>query len=105
MKHKSIATSTWKSMISNVKSLGHMISRMRIDNDLVLLSKEFTLVCESEEISSERDVPYFHWQLGMIERQWRTLTDRAKTLLPVAKLPDKFWGHTFLAMIYIRNRC
>ncbi len=28
-----------------------------------------------------------------------------KTLLLVAKLPDRFWGHAFLTMVYIRNRC
>ena len=28
----------------------------------------------------------------------------AKTLLVTAYLPDKFWGHAFLTMVYIRNR-
>jgi hypothetical protein len=45
MKHKSDAPSTWKTMISSVKSLGYTISRLRIDNDIVFLSKEFTTVC------------------------------------------------------------
>jgi hypothetical protein len=75
MKHKSDATATWKSMISRVKSYGYKISRLRIDNDTVLISKEFTLVCETEAIAVERTVPYSHWQLGRIERQWRTLID------------------------------
>jgi len=97
MKHKSDNSSTWKSMISSVKSYGYKISRLRIDNDTVLLPKEFTLVCETEGIAMERVVPYSHGQLSKIERQWRTLVDRAKTLLLVAKLPDRFWGHAFLA--------
>ena len=88
MKHISNATSTWKSMISSVKSLGHRISRLRIDNDTVLLSKEFTLVYESKGIEVERIVHYSHWQLGKIERQWRNLADGAKTLLLVAQLPE-----------------
>ncbi len=37
MKLKSDATSTWKSMIASVKSLCYNISRVRIDNDTVLL--------------------------------------------------------------------
>jgi len=104
MKHKSDSTSTWKSMISSVKSLGHMISRLRIDNGTALLSKEFTLVCETEGVAEERIVPYSLSQLGMIERQWGTLVDGAKTLLLVAKLLDRFLGHPFHAMVYIRNR-
>ena len=64
MKHKSYATSTWKTMVSNVISLGHVISRVRIDNGTVFLSKEFTLVCKSEGIAVERNIPYSHWQLG-----------------------------------------
>ena len=88
-----------------VKFYGYKISRMRIDNDTVLLSKEFTLVCETEGIAAERTIPYSHWQLGRIERQWKTLTDGVKTLLLVAKLADRFWGHAFLNMVYIRNRC
>ena len=92
-------------MISNVKSYGCKISRLRIDNDTVLLSKEFTLVRENEGIAIERTVLYSHWQPGRIERQWRTLADGAKTLLLVAKLPGMFWGHAFLNMVYIRNHC
>jgi hypothetical protein len=45
-----------------------------------------------------------HWQLGMIKRQWRTLTDGAKAPLLYASLPDRSWGQAFLTMIYIRNR-
>ncbi len=92
-------------MISSVKSLGYTVSRLRIDNDFVFLSKEFTAVCEAENIVVERTVPYAHWQLGRIERQWRTLADGAKTLLLLADLPNRFWGHAFLTMVYIRNRC
>ena len=40
MKHKSDATSTLKSMISSVKSLGYTISRVLIANDTALLCKD-----------------------------------------------------------------
>ncbi len=105
MKHKSDAFSTGKTMISSVKSLGYTFSRLRIDNDTVFLSKEFTTVCASESIAIERTAPYAHWQLDKIERQWRTLVDGAKTLLFMANLPNRFWGHAFLTMVYIRSRC
>jgi len=88
-------------MISTVKSTGHSVHRIRIDNDTVLMSAEFTSICHSEEIAVERTVPSSHWQLGRIERQWRTLAEGAKTLLMHAGLPHRFWGHAFLTMLYI----
>jgi hypothetical protein len=88
IKNKSDSTSIWMSMISNVKPLGHKISRMRIDNDTILRSKEFTLVFEFEGITVERVIPYSHCQLSRIERQWRTLADGAKILLLLARLPE-----------------
>jgi len=90
---------------AQVKCNYRSISRLRIDNDSVFLCSEFTALCESAGISVERTVPYAYWQLGRIERQWRTLTDIAKALLLYASLPDRFWGQAFLTMIYIRNRC
>jgi hypothetical protein len=77
-------------MIAKIKLMGHTISRLKIDNDTVFLCSEFTALCESEGISVKRTVPYAHWQLGRIERQWRTLTDGAKALLLYASLPDRF---------------
>jgi hypothetical protein len=105
MKYKSDAPYTWKIMIASVKSLGYSINRVRIDNDTVFLSKDFTTVCVEACITVERTMPYAHWQLGRIERQWQTQADGAKTLLLMADLPNRFWGHAFLAMVYIRNRC
>ena len=68
MKHKSDATSTWKTVISNVKPMGNSISRVRIKNDTVLLCNNITIVCESEVIAVERIVPYSHWHLSKIKR-------------------------------------
>ncbi len=70
--------------------MGYSISRLRIDIDTLFLCSEFIALCESEIIFVERTVPYAHWQLGRIERQWRTLTDGAKALLLYARLPDRF---------------
>jgi hypothetical protein len=91
-------------MIASVKSLGYTVSRLRIDTDSVFSSKEFTAVCATESIHVERIVPYAHWKLGRIERQWRTLADGAKILLLLAGLPNRLWGNAFLTMVYIKNR-
>ena len=90
-------------MIASVKSLGYTVSRLRIINDTVSLSKEFTTVCAAESIAVERTAPYAQWQLGRIERQWRTLADGTKTLLLMADLSNRFWGRAFLTMVYIKT--
>jgi hypothetical protein len=104
LKHKSDAPSALQEILSSIASFGHHPRRLRIDNDTVLLSSTFTALCRSSNITIERTVPYAHWQLARIERQWRTLADGAKSLLLAAHLHDRFWGHAFLAMIYVRNR-
>jgi transposase InsO family protein len=70
MKYKSDASYTWKTMTACGRSLGYSINRVRIDNDTVFLSKDFTAICAAANIAVERTVPYAHWQLGRIERQW-----------------------------------
>ncbi len=66
MKYKSDAPHIWKTIIASVKALGYSINRVRIDNDTVFVSKDFTAVCVEAEIALERTVPYAHWQLGRI---------------------------------------
>ena len=35
---------------------------------------------------------------------WRSLSEEAKTLRVTLDRPDKFGGHAFMTMVYIRNR-
>ncbi len=60
MNYKSDTSYTWKTMIASVKSLGYSVNRVRIDNDTVFLSKDFTTVCVAAYIAIERTVPYVH---------------------------------------------
>ena len=66
MKYKSDAPSTWMMMIASVKSLGNIVSCMRIDNDSVFMSKDFIAACATYGIIVERTFPYARWQLGII---------------------------------------
>ena len=58
-------------------------------------------ICQNEQIVVERTLPYVHWHLARIERQWRTLSEGAKTLLVTPNLPEKFWEYAVMTMIYI----
>jgi hypothetical protein len=98
------ATNSWQGFIVTIKSLDFSIKRVQIDNDSVFLSAQFMQVCQDGQIVVERIVPYAYWQLARIKRQWKTLSEEAKTLLLTAKLLDTFWGHAFMKMGYSRNR-
>ena len=67
------------------------------------MSTQFSQLCKDEQIIMEKTIPYAHWQLASIEKQMTTLSKGAKTLLAMANLPDKLWGHAFLTMVYIRS--
>jgi hypothetical protein len=66
IKYKFDAPYPWKMMITSVKSLGYSINRIRIDNDTVFMSKDFTTICAAKGIAVERTLPYAHWQLVSI---------------------------------------
>jgi len=98
MKTKMEAAGCWKRFIITIKSLIFSVKRVRIDNNLVLPNAQFSQVCQNEQIIVERTAPYAHWQLARVERQRRTLSEGAKTLLVASHLPDKFLGHAFLTI-------
>ncbi len=104
LQRKSDAPSALTEIIATISSFGYQPSILRIDNDTVLLSAAFTAICRSSSITIQRTVPYAHWQLARMMRQWRTLADGAKALLLSSGLPDHFWSFAFLTMVYLRNR-
>jgi len=42
--------------------------------------------------------------VAYVERLCRTLSDGVNTLILSSGLPDRFYGHAFLTMVYLRNR-
>jgi hypothetical protein len=68
IKNKSVSTVAWCSMIFVVKSIGNIISRVRIDNDTALLCHDFSELCQAEVITVERTITYAHLLMGRIER-------------------------------------
>ncbi len=101
---KSNSKARGNAIIVTIESLNFTIKRGRIDNKSVSLCAQFMQVCQDKQIIVERKVPYSLWQLARFEMHWKTLSEGAKTLLVTADLPDKFWGHAFMTMVYIRNR-
>ena len=101
---KSSAPDVLLTFLQYIRSVGHKVHTLRIDNDTVFLSETFQNICRNENITIQRTAPYAHHQLGRQERQWRTLTESVKAMLLEAGLDKRFWGYAFLTAVYVRNR-
>jgi Reverse transcriptase (RNA-dependent DNA polymerase)/gag-polypeptide of LTR copia-type len=104
LRTKDEAVGVFRRFLAYIRSLGHSVRVVRVDNDSVLLSNAFYDVCNEHGISVERTAPYSHWQHGRIERQWRTLSNMAHAMLGDAGLELGYWGLAMSAAVYIRNR-
>ena len=104
VQHKSDAPDTLTGFLQRIKTLGHTVSILRIDNDSVFLSEAFQNICRQERLHVQRTAPYAHHQLGRQERQWRTISEAVKAMLLDAGLDKRFWGHAFLTAVHVRNR-
>jgi DNA-binding IclR family transcriptional regulator len=77
-------------MLTTIRSLGHTVRRLRVDNDTVRLGAAFRHLLAEFNIAVEITAPYAHWQDGRIERQWGTLVPMAQSMIPQAALPKSY---------------
>jgi hypothetical protein len=89
MRSKDESSRCFETFLTKIRSFGHIIHTVRVDNDFVLISRSFHDVCLKWKISTERTAPYAHFHSFM---------------LSYYGLPVHFWGYAFLAAVYIRNR-
>jgi hypothetical protein len=74
-------------MLTTIRSLGHTVRRLRVDNDTVFVGAAFRNLLDEFHIAVEITAPYAHWQHGRIEWQWGTLVPMAQSMLRQAALP------------------
>ena len=96
LKSKSDAPTAWRRMLLRIRALGYEVVTVRVDNDSVLLSKSFLVVCDEFGVCVDRSVPYRHHQMARIERHWRTMAEAVTALLENSGLALRFWGVAFL---------
>ena len=104
MRTKDESSRCFETFLTKIRSFGHTVLNVRVDNDSVLISRSFQDICLNWKINIERTAPYAHFQLARIERQWRTLREMAACMLSYSGLPVQYWGYAFLAAVHIRNR-
>jgi hypothetical protein len=104
LRTKDEAPQAFRRILATVRALDHKIKHVRLDNDSVLMGREFTAVLDDHGVSHDFFAPYSHWQHGRMERQWGTLVPAAKSMLHTAGLDHSFWSLAMNVAVYIRNR-
>jgi hypothetical protein len=61
---------SFRRMLTTIRSLGHTVRRLRVDNETVFLGVAFRNLLDEFNIAVEITAPYAHWQHGRIEWQW-----------------------------------
>jgi transposase InsO family protein len=77
---------------------------LRSDNGGEYTSKEFKTYCAKYEIRHEKTVPGTPQYNGVAERMNRTIVEKVRCMLKMAKLPKKFWGEAVRTTCYLINR-
>ena len=104
LRHKSETPRSFKRFLIRIRDLCYKVQRVRVDNDSVLLSDEFTTLIDEYGIVLQRTAPYAHRQHGRIERQWGTLVPMALAMIRGDGLDRSYWALAMHEVTYIRNR-
>jgi DNA-binding IclR family transcriptional regulator len=65
---KDEAPASFRRMLTTIRSRGHTVRRLRVDNDTVFLGAAFRSLLDEFNIAVEVTAPCAHWQHGRIER-------------------------------------
>jgi hypothetical protein len=78
VRSKDEAPASFRHILTAIRSLGHTVRRLRVDNDTMFLGVAFRNLLDEFNIAVKITVPYAHWQHGRIEWQWGTWVPMAK---------------------------
>ena len=86
------------------RETGRKLKRLRSDNGGEYTSREFEEYCSSHGIRHEKTVPRTPQHNGVAERMNRTIVEKVRSMLRMAKLPKSFWGEAVQTACYLINR-
>ncbi|CAH9074170.1 unnamed protein product [Cuscuta europaea] len=85
------------------RETGKKLKCLRSDNGGEYTSKAFDAYCREYGIRHEKSVPRTPQHNGVAERMNRTIMERVRSMLNVAKLPKSFWGEAVNTACYLIN--
>jgi transposase InsO family protein len=80
------------------------VKRLRTDNGLEFFNRQFNEFCKVKGIVRHKTVVHTPQQNGTVERQNRTLLERARCILFNAGLGKEFWAETVSTACYLMSR-
>lgn len=83
---------------------GYRVREMKSDNGTEFINKVVKIWCLKERVYHTTSAPYTPQQNGMAEREVRTVTEMARTLLVASKLSTELWPEAVLTAAYLKNR-
>ena len=93
----------FKSLAENEQ--GRKLKALQTDNGGEYFGQVFEHYLVKDGITHYKIVPRCSPQLGIGERENRTLAEMGRCLLIQSVLPEKFWGEAITTACYIRNLC
>ena len=104
LKQKSEVKDNLKEFIISLKNQETRIKAVRTDNGLEFCNHDVSLMLQNYGIEHQRSVVYTPEQNGTIEREIRTTTELARSLLCSKGLEKHLWAEAMNTVVYVMNR-
>lgn len=83
---------------------GRSIKKVRSDNGLEYINKQFSDYFARHGIERETSAPYTPQQNGRSERDNRTIVEAARSMMCARNVPEALWAEAVQTAVYILNR-
>jgi len=106
LKEKSAAVDALRDMLTNAKSLGHVIQELISDNAREFVSNRFLEILSDFGVKSRLAAPYTPEQNGVEERTFRTIMEMVCMMQysnPDIVFPNSIWAELAVTAGYILN--
>lgn len=105
LKNKSEVAGCIRKFVQQVKvNPGHRIKTIRSDNGKEFINQEVKKITEENGIIHQTSVDYTLEQNGCAEREIRTITEAARTLLLSKNMKKELWAEAIHTAVYVLNR-
>ena len=105
MKNKNEVLAYFIKLVKLMKvQYNRVVKRLRSDNGLEYVNKDFKEFLSKNGIKHERSAPYTPEQNGSAERDHRTIAELAGAMLHGRHLPLSLWAEAVNTAVYILNR-
>jgi ribonuclease HI len=90
--------------LSQTKKIGQTVRHVQTDDDVLYRSSRMKKIFDDFAINKRTTVPYHHSSNGWIERQMRTIMEKARTIMLIYNCPLSFWAEAISCATYLYNR-